>query len=56
VAAACARDWLLAGITDWIFGTGSVVHGAYTTRLILSRMTPEQRDKRELGYSHHIED
>jgi len=43
-------------ITDWMYGTYSLVHGGYTTRLILSRMTPEQRDKQELGYSHQIED
>ena len=45
-----------ADITDWMFGDDTLVHGAYTTRLILSRMTPKQRAEQELGFIHRIED
>jgi uncharacterized protein YegJ (DUF2314 family) len=45
-----------ADITDWMFGTKAVIHGAYTTRVILSRMTPEERAAHDRVYRSRIED
>jgi uncharacterized protein YegJ (DUF2314 family) len=45
-----------ADITDWMFGNDTLVHGAYTTRLILSGVTPERCAEQELGFTHRIED
>lgn len=43
-------------IADWMYGYDTVVHGAFTTRVILSRMTPKERDELDLGFTHHIVD
>jgi uncharacterized protein YegJ (DUF2314 family) len=40
-----------ADITDWMYVDGGVVHGGFTWRVILSRMSPEDREKKlkEMG-------
>lgn len=43
-------------ITDWMFGTDSLIHGAYTTRVILNRMTPRERAEYQRDVKYHIED
>lgn len=45
-----------ADITDWMFGTDSVIHGAYTTRVILSRMNAEERARYHRDVKYRIED
>jgi uncharacterized protein YegJ (DUF2314 family) len=43
-------------IVDWLYTKDSIAHGAYTLRLILSRMSKDERAEAELGFPYKIED
>jgi len=45
-----------ADITDWMYGNDSVLHGGYTIRVILSRMSKEEKAKVEADLPQRIED
>jgi uncharacterized protein YegJ (DUF2314 family) len=43
-------------ITDWMVGTDSLIHGAYTTRIILKRMTSGQRAQYDRHVKYRLEE
>jgi uncharacterized protein YegJ (DUF2314 family) len=45
-----------ADIADWLFGNDSVLHGGYTLRLIVSRMSGEDSVRHYLEFPYRIED
>jgi uncharacterized protein YegJ (DUF2314 family) len=43
-------------IVDWMYGTDTVIHGGFTTRLILSRLSKEERAREEGDMPYKIVD
>jgi uncharacterized protein YegJ (DUF2314 family) len=46
---------LLEQLSDWLYVSNGKAHGAFTVRLLRNRMTPQERQEHDKGYSYSFD-